>query len=371
MDDKLQPITLDDIVLGMPLACSLYDKVGRLLLPEGTVIDSVQQIEAIAENGLYRGNDDDAGIRRREAAAATDADKHKPVEKVEDLLSVKIAIGDTLQLQDFSANKQRYFVKLIGYTNKKSVLVSHPRQDDKLSYIKEGSGFLVRGFAGTKTYEFNTNVVSVCLTPYPYLHLAFPQQVKTTNMRSAVRIKLKLVCSIESVTTGLKVPAFIEDFVARGGSSVIGRGVVERCGSVRAEEVGQHPLTEDERVYRHALVDAVEHPGEVEVGGQPQRCEAVAGDAERRECLVVGAAAHAGTGSPGRRGRARPSAATIASTRSPCEGHLEADVAHDDLDLDVVADDPLDVGEHLVLGAGQRAHVDRAPRRASGMTLCL
>ncbi len=216
MDDKLQPITLDDIVLGMPLACSLYDKVGRLLLPEGTVIDSVQQIEAIAENGLYRGNDDDAGIRRREAAAATDADKHKPVEKVEDLLSVKIAIGDTLQLQDFSANKQRYFVKLIGYTNKKSVLVSHPRQDEKLSYIKEGSGFLVRGFAGTKTYEFNTNVVSVCLTPYPYLHLAFPQQVKTTNMRSAVRIKLKLVCSIESVTTGLKVPAFIEDMSISG-----------------------------------------------------------------------------------------------------------------------------------------------------------
>ena len=40
------------------------------------------------------------------------------------------------------------------------------------------------------------------------------------------------------------------------------------------------------------------------------------------------------------------------------ERHLEADVADDDLDLDVVADDPLDVGERVVLGARKHAHVD-------------
>lgn len=146
-------------------------------------------------------------------------------EKIEDLLSLKLAIGDTVQLQDFSSDRQRHFVRLIGFMNKKSVLVSHPRHDEKLNFIKEGDGFLVRGFAGTKTYEFNSNVISVCLTPYPYLHLAFPAQVKTNNMRGAVRIKLRLVCSVQSHDNGQKVPAIIDDLSISGARIHAGKAL--------------------------------------------------------------------------------------------------------------------------------------------------
>lgn len=217
MDDKLQPVRKNDIMLGIPLAWSVYDKFGRLLLREGTVVESPRQIAGLAENGMFR---ESVRLVRRSAAkestSAADAEKSKSAEKIEDLLAIKLAIGDTVQLQDFSSDKQRYFVKLIGFMNKKSILVSHPRHDDKLSFVKEGQGFLLRGFAGTKTYEFSSNVISVCLSPYPYLHLAYPSQVKTTNMRSAVRIKLRLVCTIDSAATGLKVPAIIEDMSISG-----------------------------------------------------------------------------------------------------------------------------------------------------------
>lgn len=131
-----------------------------------------------------------------------------------DLLSVNINIGDALQLQDFSPDRQRHYVKLIGYLNRRSVLVSHPMLDKKLLFVKEGQSFLVRGFSGTKTYEFNANVIGVCLTPYPYLHLSFPEQVGTTNMRNVLRIKLKLVCSVEiqgNSPQAQKVPSTIED----------------------------------------------------------------------------------------------------------------------------------------------------------------
>jgi len=107
-------------------------------------------------------------------------------------------------------------VKLIGFLNKKSVLVSHPKHEDKLTFIKEGQSFLVRGFSGTKTYEFNSNVISVNLTPYPYLHLTYPAQVKTTSMRGAVRIKIKLVCAIELKVTGQKISAIVEDMSISG-----------------------------------------------------------------------------------------------------------------------------------------------------------
>ncbi len=215
MDDELRPVRHNDIQLGMPLAWSVYDKSGRLLLREGAVVESARQLDGLSENGLFR-QGRAVHVARKGVTAEPVAEKSGPIEKVEDLLSLKLAIGDTLQLQDFSSNKQRYFVKLIGFMHKKSVLVSHPRQEEKLSFIKEGHAFLVRGFSGTKTYEFSSNVISVCLTPYPYLHLAYPAQIKTTNMRGAVRIRLRLVCTIDSTVTGLKVPAIIEDMSISG-----------------------------------------------------------------------------------------------------------------------------------------------------------
>lgn len=223
MSQKLQPVRLNEIQVGQPLLWTVYDKSGRLLLREGALVESQRQLEALCETGLFRNSKWDGAVKKESTAKSSSGGeggaaggKGAPVEKVEDLQSIKLAIGDTIQLQDVSSDKQRTFVKLIGFMSKRSVLVSHPRQDDKLSFIKEGQGFLVRGFAGTKTYEFNTNVISVCLSPYPYLHLAYPAQIKTTNMRNAVRIKLRLVCTIESLATGSKVPAIIEDMSISG-----------------------------------------------------------------------------------------------------------------------------------------------------------
>ena len=133
-----------------------------------------------------------------------------------DLYSVKIGIGDIVQLQDFSPARQRHYVKLIGYLNRKSVLVSHPVQDEKLLFVKKGESFLVRGFSGTKTYEFTADVLNVCLAPYPYLHLSFPVQVNTINMRSALRAKIKLVCSIRTKGSDIATPATIEDMSVSG-----------------------------------------------------------------------------------------------------------------------------------------------------------
>jgi c-di-GMP-binding flagellar brake protein YcgR len=133
-----------------------------------------------------------------------------------DLLSLKIGIGDVVQLQDFSSAKQRHYVKLIGYLNKKSVLVSHPMHDEKLLFVKKGESFLVRGFSGTKTYDFTADVVNVCLQPYPYLHLSFPSQVSTINMRVSMRIKIRVVCSIKSKSGQVTTAATIDDMSITG-----------------------------------------------------------------------------------------------------------------------------------------------------------
>jgi c-di-GMP-binding flagellar brake protein YcgR len=136
--------------------------------------------------------------------------------ELSDLHSVKIGIGDVIQLQDFSSAKHRYYVKLIGYLNKKSVLVSHPTQDEKLLFVKKGESFLVRGFSGTKTYDFTADVTNVCLTPYPYLHLSFPAHIHTVNMRCAMRIKIRMVCSIKLKKAEEAIAATVDDLSISG-----------------------------------------------------------------------------------------------------------------------------------------------------------
>lgn len=189
-------------------------------------------------------------------AGASQADQ---TEKIEDLQSLKLSVGDTIQLQDVSVDKQRYLVKLIGFMNRKSVLISHPVHNDKLCFIKEGQGFMVRGFAGTKTYEFNSSVISVCLFPYPYLHLVFPSQIKTTNMRSAVRVKFRMVCSIESRLKGDKSSAVIEDMSISGArihaSDAFGKVGDEITVGMRMQVEGENQVFQVSATIRNVRVE--------------------------------------------------------------------------------------------------------------------
>ena len=133
-----------------------------------------------------------------------------------DLSSIHLNIADALQIQNISAGKQRYYVKLIGYLNNKSLVVSYPVKNDELQAISEGQEFLVRGFSDRKTFEFNADVISVCMTPYPHLHLSFPTQISVITMRGALRIRPNLGCSILSQNNALKLPAIIEDISTSG-----------------------------------------------------------------------------------------------------------------------------------------------------------
>jgi c-di-GMP-binding flagellar brake protein YcgR len=144
-------------------------------------------------------------------------------EQPENLLSLNLGIGDALQLQDASASnrtpQRRYYVKLIGFLNKAGIVVSHPMQDEELLVIEDGQAFLVRGFSGRKSYEFNANVLLVSAIPYPHLHLSFPKQIDCLTMRGALRIQPKLASRIEmmgAASTQGKIPAIVVDLSTSG-----------------------------------------------------------------------------------------------------------------------------------------------------------
>lgn len=260
---RLVPVRDREIEIGKQLIWSVYDKFGNLLLREGNLVSSQRQIDGLSANGLFRETVFVSLNRNTENAV----EKPPVNEQYAELLSIKLATGDALQLQDISAGRQQYYVRLIGYVSKKSVLVTHPTINDKLCFIKEGHGFQLRGFSGTQAFEFNTDVVSVCLSPYPYLHLAFPARVKTTTKRGAVRVKFKTVCSVELLASGAKVAATVED-MSISGALIQAR---EALGEVGDEVVVslRLPSESETRIYTvHAMVRNVSRETDSLTGGE-------------------------------------------------------------------------------------------------------
>lgn len=141
-------------------------------------------------------------------------------EQVDNLLSLDLGIGDALQLQDTMGDKQRHYVKLIGFLNKSGIVVSQPFKGDALLPIDAGQSFQVRGFSGRKTYEFNAYVLAVGSDPYPHLHLTFPKKVECMTMRGALRVKPKSLGGwLEpwgSMSMRLKEPMIIVDLSTSG-----------------------------------------------------------------------------------------------------------------------------------------------------------
>lgn len=172
-------------------------------------------------------------------------------EPADTLLSLNLGIGDALQLQDLFAPNLRYYVKLIGLLNKAGIIVSHPVVDETLVSVVDGKNFLVRGFSGRKTYEFNAYVLSYSAIPYPHLHLTFPKEVECVTMHAALRIKPKSLAGwieLEGADSGAnKVPVVIVD-ISTSGARVHSRRKFGGIGDV-VKAMLRLPIDDEEHVF--------------------------------------------------------------------------------------------------------------------------
>lgn len=108
-----------------------------------------------------------------------------------------LQMGDLVQLQSLSAdNDVRYSVRMIGLAKGRSVLVSTPMEDGKYLLMREGQSFIFRTFSGKSAYAFQAQIIKSVNTPFPYLHLTYPKQVRSLVIRKGARAAVKLVCAI-------------------------------------------------------------------------------------------------------------------------------------------------------------------------------
>lgn len=201
---SLVPVRATELALGKPAPWPIYNEVGKLLMARGTMIDTPDQLAGLIANGLFRNarwvaepdtesvplpqardvlRKKAGGKRPPKPAAAT-----RGQQSVITLEEVRWQIGDTLWLQLADDAAQRYAVNLVGCLPNRSILVTAPQKDGKQLFMREGQAFVVRALTGRRAYAFAAQLLKYQQTPFIYLHLSLPREVRSTVIRQAMRV---------------------------------------------------------------------------------------------------------------------------------------------------------------------------------------
>lgn len=220
-----EPINETELSVGQAIGCDLYDREYELLLERGSIIQSERHLNELVARGLFR------KIDMRESIQTVSENKAESPQVTRDetrsLESIKLKIGDTLNLQSQSGNATvRYAVKLIGYLRGKGVIVSTPTQDGKVLLMRDGQSFVVRFFADKSVYAFPASIVKATNVPYPHLHLSWPNEVKGLVVRNTARAQVKLIAALTDAT-------------GRSGSAILDDLSVEGCSLFAKEALGE------------------------------------------------------------------------------------------------------------------------------------
>lgn len=106
-------------------------------------------------------------------------------------MDLGLQIGDILQISP-GKGEGRYRVRLIGLSPKRSLLVTAPEVKRERVEIKEGQEFAVRAYVNEEALSFTSRVERVCMRPYPYLHLSYPNTFELATARTAPRARVRL-----------------------------------------------------------------------------------------------------------------------------------------------------------------------------------
>ena len=224
----LTPVPAYLLSVGKALPRSVYAANGDLLLSQGFVIESAEQITTLAGTGYIRHLEFDGKVERTkpevsEIAPAQSSQPSAPEHGNEEKVfmdEVRWQIGETffLHQQGLSA---RYTARFIGYIKNRTVLVTMPIIDDKYVLIRDGQTFIVRAFSGKKAYAFSASVVKSVHSPHPYLHLSYPKELSCATIRHRARIPVSLIASISMDGYEESVAAVLADMSLGGASAHI------------------------------------------------------------------------------------------------------------------------------------------------------
>lgn len=108
-----------------------------------------------------------------------------------ELNRLRLRFGDALQLQ-IVGEAERFHVRLIGYLEDRSIIVTAPVKNRRLIPIRAGQSINVRMMVNDRACAFKTTIIHLYRLPYPHMHIDYPVELETNYIRKSVRVETKV-----------------------------------------------------------------------------------------------------------------------------------------------------------------------------------
>ncbi len=135
-----------------------------------------------------------------------------------ELNRLHLRFGDALQLQ-FVGEDPRFAVRLIGYLEGRSIIVTAPVHNRRLVQIRSGQNLNIRMMVNDRACAFVTQVLHGYRVPYPHLHLEYPEELVTNQLRKAVRVETRIDGSVINRSIGVRgkdIECYLQDISETG-----------------------------------------------------------------------------------------------------------------------------------------------------------
>jgi len=195
---SLIPVEKSEIALGQPLPWALYDQNHKLLKAQGESIDTAAQLQTLLDAVPLR------ELIWQSASEPSEAVDETPEIDLSDtpdgrftFHDMNLKTGDRIQLQPpAQLGHERHVVKLVGYLEPVSVLVTAPMVHGVRLPLLEDEIVVVRVFSGQNAFGFTCTIRRVCKVPFDYIHLSFPNEIQGAVIRKSPRIRIKIIAAI-------------------------------------------------------------------------------------------------------------------------------------------------------------------------------
>ena len=192
------PVQTSELAIGQPLPWDLFNQDSQQLLARGDIINSADELQVLEKASVFR---------IKEAPPAAEETTRFRFE------DMRLAVGDKLQLSlPSNVSDDRCMVRLIGYVEDITLIVSAPSSGQWHTQLIEGDQVAIRVFSGQNAFGFNVRLDKIIRLPFEYLHLSFPRHIVGKVIRSSRRIKTEIAAAI----AGNQGPAIISNLSATG-----------------------------------------------------------------------------------------------------------------------------------------------------------
>ncbi len=114
--------------------------------------------------------------------------------------NISLTVGQELQIEVYLNDKiNRFSTLIIGYLEKQSVIILTPTINGRCLILREGLQVTGRLLSGNRVYGFSAKISAVALKPYPHLHLKFPKEFESLQIREAERVGIVIPAEVTHV----------------------------------------------------------------------------------------------------------------------------------------------------------------------------